>query len=98
MSGQGPGRQGAGAGRGSGQEPAPVSPLMIQLLVVGLAIGFFSGYFLLWWGALVVLGVIVAAVSLVLRGRSRDGATGAVAGVLLGYAGVILLALFRGAL
>ena len=98
MSGQGPGRQGAGAGRGSGQEPAPVSPLMIPLLVVGLAIGFFSDYFLLWWGALVVLGVIVAAVSLVLRGRSRDGATGAVAGVLLGYAGVILLALFRGAL
>ena len=48
--------------------------------------------------ALVVLGVIVAAVSLVLRGRSRDGATGAIAGVLLGYAGVILVALFRGAL
>ena len=98
MSGQGPGRQGAGAGRGSGQEPAPVSPLMIPLLVLGLAIGFFSGYFLLGWGALVVLGVIVAAVSLVLRGRSRDGATGAIAGVLLGYAGVILVALFRGAL
>ncbi|MCZ4327099.1 hypothetical protein [Brachybacterium paraconglomeratum] len=98
MSGQGPGRQGARAGRGSGQEPAPVSPLMIPLLVLGLAIGFFSGYFLLWWGVLVVLGVIVAAVSLVLRGRSRDGATGAIAGVLLGYAGVILVALFRGAL
>lgn len=98
MSGQGPGRQGAGASRGSGQEPAPVSPLMIPLLVLGLAIGFFSGYFLLGWGALVVLGVIVAAVSLVLRGRSRDGATGAIAGVLLGYAGVILVALFRGAL
>lgn len=98
MSGQGPGRQGAGAGRGSGQQPAPVSPLMIPLLVLGLAIGFLSGYFLLGWGALVVLGVIVAAVSLVLRGRSRDGATGAIAGVLLGYAGVILVALFRGAL
>lgn len=98
MSGQGPGRQGAGAGRGSGQQPAPVSPLMIPLLVLGLAIGFFSGYFLLGWGALVVLAVIVAAVSLVLRGRSRDGATGAIAGVLLGYAGVILVALFRGAL
>ncbi|GLI31623.1 MULTISPECIES: hypothetical protein [Brachybacterium] len=98
MSGQGPGRQGAGASRGSGQQPAPVSPLMIPLLVLGLAIGFLSGYFLLWWGALVVLGVIVAAVSLVLRGRSRDGATGAIAGVLLGYAGVILVALFRGAL
>ncbi|MGP5259174.1 hypothetical protein ACTXMW_10665 [Brachybacterium paraconglomeratum] len=98
MSGQGPGRQGAGASRGSGQQPAPVSPLMIPLLVLGLVIGFFSGYFLLWWGALVVLGVIVAAVALVLRGRSRDGATGAIAGVLLGYAGVILVALFRGAL
>ena len=34
MSGQGPGRQSAGAGRGSGQQPAPVSPLMIPLLVV----------------------------------------------------------------
>ena len=36
--------------------------------------------------------------ALVLTGRSRDGATGAVAGVVLGYAGVILLALFRGVL
>ena len=56
----------------------------------------FRSYFLLWWGALVVLAVVVAAISTVLRGRSRDGATGAIAGVLLGYAGVILVALFRG--
>ncbi|WP_241155402.1 hypothetical protein [Brachybacterium sp. EE-P12] len=89
------------ASRGTGAErdgsgSTPVSPLMIPLLVAGLAIGFLAGYFLLWWGALVVLAVVVAAISTVLRGRSRDGATGAIAGVLLGYAGVILVALFRG--
>ena len=89
------------ASRGTGAErdgsgSTPVSPLMIPLLVAGLAIGFLAGYFLLWGGALVVLAVVVAAISTVLRGRSRDGATGAIAGVLLGYAGVILVALFRG--
>ena len=89
------------ASRGTGAErdgsgSTPVSPLMIPLLVAGLAIGFLAGHFLLWWGALVVLAVVVAAISTVLRGRSRDGATGAIAGVLLGYAGVILVALFRG--
>jgi hypothetical protein len=69
---------------------------MIPLLVLGLVLGFLAGYFLLWWGLLVVLAVLVAAFSMVLRGRSREGATGAIVGVLLGYAGVILLALFRG--
>ena len=89
------------ASRGTGAErdgsgSTPVSPLMIPLLEAGLAIGFLAGYFLLWWGALEGLAVVVAAISTVLRGRSRDGATGAIAGVLLGYAGVILVALFRG--
>jgi hypothetical protein len=40
----------------------------------------------------------VTAFAMVLRGRSRDGATGVIAGVLLGYAGVILVAFFRGVL
>ena len=89
------------ASRGTGAErdgsgSTPVSPLMIPLLVAGLAIGFLAGYFLLWWGALVVLAGVVAAIAPVLRGRRRAGATGAIAGVLLGYAGVILVALFRG--
>jgi hypothetical protein len=46
----------------------------------------------------VVLAVLVTAFAMVLRGRSRDGATGVIAGVLLGYAGVILVAFFRGVL
>ena len=55
------------ASRGTGAErdgsgSTPVSPLMIPLLVAGLAIGFLAGYFLLWWGALVVLAVVVAAI------------------------------------
>ncbi|MGP9539701.1 hypothetical protein ACT3SP_17000 [Brachybacterium sp. AOP43-C2-M15] len=84
------------------EEPAgarsTVSPLMIPMLVMGLVTGFLAGYFLLWWGLLLVLAVLVVAVSMVFTGRSRDGATGAVVGVVLGYGGVILLALFRGVL
>ena len=79
-----------------GGEGAPISPLMIPLLLLGLLIGFFAGYFFLWWGLLAVVAVLLAAASMVFSGRSRDGATGAVVGVVLGYAGVILLALFRG--
>lgn len=71
---------------------------MIPMLVMGLVTGFLAGYFLLWWGLLLVLAVLVVAVSMVFTGRSRDGATGAVVGVVLGYGGVILLALFRGVL
>ena len=74
----------------------PISPLMVPLLLLGLMIGFFAGYFHVWWGLLVVGAVLLAAVSMVFSGRSRDGATGAVVGVLLGYAGVLLLAFFRG--
>lgn len=85
-------------GQPSGNGSPTVSPLMIPLLFVGLIIGFFAGYFFLWWGILAVIAVLVAAFMMVLSGRSRDGATGAVVGVLLGYAGVILLALFRGVL
>lgn len=85
-------------GQPSGNGSPTVSPLMIPLLFVGLIIGFIAGYFFLWWGILAVIAVLVAAFMMVLSGRSRDGATGAVVGVLLGYAGVILLALFRGVL
>lgn len=89
-------RRGQGTTRTPGEEPEPISPLMIPMLFVGLVIGFVAGYFFLWWGLIAVLAVVIAAVSFVLRGRSRDGATGIIAGVLLGYVGVLLLALFRG--
>lgn len=81
-----------------GGESAPISPLMIPMLLLGLIIGFFAGYFFLWWGLLAVAAVLLAAASMVFSGRNRDGATGAVVGVLLGYAGVLLLAFFRGVL
>lgn len=84
--------------RKPGEGSPTISPLMIPMLLLGLVIGFLAGYFLLGWGALVVLAVLVAAVSMVLSGRSRDGATGAVVGVLLGYGGVLALAFFRGVL
>ncbi|MBB5831638.1 hypothetical protein [Brachybacterium aquaticum] len=89
-------RRGQGTTRTPGEEPEPISPLMIPMLFAGLVIGFVAGYFFLWWGLIAVLAVVIAAVSFVLRGRSRDGATGIIAGVLLGYVGVLLLALFRG--
>ncbi|MGP9582655.1 hypothetical protein ACT3SQ_11590 [Brachybacterium sp. AOP42-C2-15] len=86
------------SGQPSGGGSPTVSPLMIPLLFLGIIIGFIAGYFFVWWGLIAVIAVLVAAASMVLTGRSRDGATGAVAGVVLGYAGVILLALFRGVL
>ncbi len=82
--------------RRPGPTSPTVSPLMIPLLFLTLLIGFFAGYFLLGWGLLVVAAVLVLAVSMVLSGRSRDGATGAVVGILLGYGAFVLLALFRG--
>ena len=76
----------------------PVSPLLVPMLFLGLLIGFAAGYFLLWWGLLAVVAVCGVAASLVFTGRSRDGATGAVVGVLLGYLGIMLVAWFRGVL
>ena len=73
-----------------------VSPVMIPLLFLGLMVGFFAGYFFLGWGVLAVVAVLAIAFSMVLRGKSRDGATGAVTGVVLGYGGFLLLLLFRG--
>lgn len=83
---------------GSGSGSPTVSPLMVPMLFLGLVLGFLAGYFFVWWGLLVVVAVLVIAASMVLTGRSRDGATGVVVGVVLGYAGIILVALFRGAL
>src|SRR5699024_5466043 len=57
-----------------------------------------AGYFFVWRGLIVVAAVLLIAVSTVLTGRSRDGAAGAVVGVLLGYLGILLVALFRGVL
>lgn len=84
--------------RADGRRSTPVSPLMIPLLFLGIVIGFVAGYFFLWWGLVAVVAVLGIAASLVFTGRSRDGATGIVAGVLLGYLGIMLVALFRGAL
>ncbi|ATG55045.1 hypothetical protein CFK41_09890 [Brachybacterium ginsengisoli] len=75
---------------------AEISPLMIPMLFLGIVVGFLAGYFLLWWGLLVVAAVLGLAVTMVFSGRSRDAATGAVLGVLLGYIGLILVAFFRG--
>lgn len=79
-----------------GQGSPTVSALMIPMLFLGILIGFFAGYFLVWWGLLIVGAVLLLAVSMVLSGKDRDAATGAMVGVVLGYAGLILLALFRG--
>lgn len=76
----------------------PVSAATVPLLFGGLVLGFLAGYFLTWWGALVVVMVVIGAISAVLSGRSRDAATGAILGTVLGYLGVIAVALFRGAL
>lgn len=75
-----------------------VSPATIPLLFLGLMVGFFAGYFFVWWGLLAVLAVCVIAFTRVFAGKSRDAATAAILGVVAGYVIVILLALFRGVL
>lgn len=91
------GRPGSAQRPGGGGSPE-VSPLMIPMLFLGIVLGFLAGYFLTWLGLLVVGAVLLVAVLMVLSGRNRDGATGAVVGVLLGYLGIMLVALFRGVL
>lgn len=90
-------RSGPSQSSGSGGS-TPVSPLLVPMLFLGIVIGFLAGYFFTWWGLIAVAAVLVIAASVVLTGRSRDGATGVVVGVLLGYLGIMLVALFRGVL
>ena len=89
-------------GPGRGGEPerrsTPVSVLTVPLLFLGLLVGFFAGYLLLWWGALVVALLVVAGLSLAISGRSRDAAAGLVLGGVGGYLVVMALALFVRAL
>lgn len=75
-----------------------VSPVAVPLLLGGVTLGFFAGYVFLWWGLLIVGAVVFAAVAMVLSGRSRDGATAAILGTVVGYGLVLLLAVFRGVL
>lgn len=88
----------SGPDRGEEQQSTPVSPATIPLLFLGLMVGFLSGYFLLWWGLAIVTAVCVGAFAMVMSGRSRDAATGAILGVVAGYGLVMLVALFRGVL
>jgi small-conductance mechanosensitive channel len=92
------GRDGPGRGDRPPQR-TPVSAATIPLLFAGIVVGFLVGYFLLGWGAIVVGVVVLGAISLSLTRRVPGDAVGAgVGGLLLGYLGVILLALFRGVL
>lgn len=75
-----------------------VSPVAVPLLLGGVTLGFLAGYIFLWWGLLVVGAVALAAVAMVFSGRSRDGATAAILGTVVGYGLVLLLAVFRGVL
>ncbi|MFC7374291.1 hypothetical protein ACFQS2_11405 [Brachybacterium sp. GCM10030267] len=81
-----------------GQGRTTVSPLAIPLLFAGLMIGFFAGYFFLWWGILAVLAVALGALWMVLAGHSREAAASAIGGVAVGYVILLLLAVFRGVL
>lgn len=87
-----------GAERKPGQGSPTVSAATIPLLFLGLVIGFFAGYFLLWWGVLVVIALSAAAFAAVMAGKSRDAATAAILGVVAGYGILVLLAIFRGVL
>lgn len=81
-----------------GEASPTVSVLTVPALLVGLLVGFLAAYFLVWWGLPIVLVIAMAAFGAVVAGRERDAATALILGTGLGYAGVILLAVFRGAL
>jgi hypothetical protein len=82
-----------------GPRSPQVSAGTVPLLFAGIVAGFLIGYFLLGWGAIVVGVLVLGAVSLSLATRvPHEAVGGGVGGLLLGYVGVILLALFRGAL
>lgn len=85
-------------GRRPGEGSSTISPAAVPLLLLGLIVGFLAGYFLLWWGLIIVFAVLLGVVAVVVRGGNRDGATGALLGLLAGYGIVILLAAFRGVL
>lgn len=87
-----------GDDRSSGSSSPTVSVLTVPALFGGLVLGFMVGYWLVWWGALVVVVVAMAAFGAVAAGRERDAATALILGTVLGYGGVLLLAAFRGAL
>ncbi|MCL6423488.1 hypothetical protein Bequi_08815 [Brachybacterium sp. JHP9] len=67
------------------------------MLLLGIVLGFLLAYFLVGWGGLVVLGLVIWGVSAVFTGRlPLDGAIAGALGLALGYGGIMLVALFRG--
>lgn len=92
---QGPGRP---SGEDGERRSAPVSPLAVPLLMLGLLVGFLSGYMLLWWGAVIVLVAALIALSMAVSGTHRDAAAALVVGTAGSYLVVMLLAGFRGVL
>lgn len=93
-----PGRPTDDGRDGGGSTSPTVSVLTVPALFGGLVLGFMLGYWLVWWGALVVVVVAMAAFGAVVAGRERDAATALILGTVLGYGGVLLLAAFRGGL
>ncbi|HIY23601.1 MAG TPA: hypothetical protein H9837_04730 [Candidatus Brachybacterium merdigallinarum] len=81
---------------GEGRAPQ-VAPLTVPLLFLGMIVGFFAGYLLAWWGLIVLGALLMAAVSMVIRGGPRDAATALMLGSVGAYIVVILLAVFYGA-
>lgn len=76
-----------------------VSPTVVPLLFGGLLLGFALGYFLVWWGLVVIALLGIGALSLVLSGTGpRDGIGAGLVGTLLGFVGILAVALFRGGL
>lgn len=80
-------------------EVEPLSPLAPPLLAVGLLLGFFATYFLVWW-ALILVGVLgIATVNAAISDAPRRQPLSALtAGVAIGVVGMLAVAAFRGGL
>lgn len=86
----------AGGGDGDGGErpPTTVSPLAVPLFVGALALCAASSYLLGPLGLMAVLAVLIGALVLaVRRPADREAAVAAVAGAVIGFAGIMLIAL-----
>lgn len=84
----------AGRGAAPRPEPVPVATLTVPALLGGLVVGIVSGYLLGPWAGVLVLVVAVGAVLLAaLRPDQREVAVAGAGGIVLGYGGVMLLAL-----
>lgn len=93
----GPGARGAGAPDDDGRrEPVRVAPWTVPALLAGLVVGFLGGMLIgPWMGIVVLAGLVGAAVLAAGRRVPGETAIAGAGGLLIGFGGVMLIALLH---